>query len=368
MFQRDKPINLKVLALVVAGFWLLVVDVALVTLVVVPSLGSTRAVPTRLAAAAPQDQEIALIVPTHDPRTPWPTKTPAPTATPWLIVTPTPEPSATRALPAGPAVHPEGAVPPAGLLPAENSLLPESAPARAAPQPEESAGLPESAGAEGPVLPPAEASSPSFETIPSPTLHPAGTGPIPPPSGGDLPAGAPEPSETPFDAPGETPGGDPTATPDPTQTPLPPGSPLELGDLPDFETYLRLHRNAIAGQPLAIGSLNVDYTNDGRPLFLLGVVGSETGNAVAAQPAADLLDYGRDLLDDAKRYLGGVQCGIAVVSSYATSTTDACSGTPAWCQVGTYDQATNKWSVTWTYVRGSFTGGPDTLEAWNTGQ
>jgi hypothetical protein len=133
----------------------------------------------------------------------------------------------------------------------------------------------------------------------------------------------------------------------------------------DFETYLREHRNTIAGQPVEIMSLTMDMTNRALPRFVLEVAGSEANSVFASQPAADVLDYGRRLLDDAKRYLGGEHCAVAVERTYYTSNSDACSNAPAWCRLGAYDQATNTWTVTWTYVRGSFTGEPDTIEAWN---
>ena len=155
--------------------------------------------------------------------------------------------------------------------------------------------------------------------------------------------------------------------PIPGETPLPPAPSGTFDDLPDFETYERIYRNTIAGQPFDIVSLTLDMTNGAIPRFVLEVAGSETQDVFAAQPATDVLDYGRRLLDDAKSYLGDEYCGIAVESTYKTSNRDACLNTPAWCQVGAYDQATNTWTVTWTYVRGSYTGGPYTLEVWNNG-
>ena len=84
-----------------------------------------------------------------------------------------------------------------------------------------------------------------------------------------------------------------------------------------------------------------------------------------AQPATDVLAYGRTLLDDVKRYIGNEPCEVAVESTFATSSTDACADAPDWCSVGAQDPSTDTWSVTWTYVRGSYAEGVDTVEAWN---
>ena len=71
------------------AFAMLVVDVLALTCLVIPLAASQqkRAQPvafSRRLTQNPVDQ--ALILPTHDPRKPWVTRTPRPTATPWLTL------------------------------------------------------------------------------------------------------------------------------------------------------------------------------------------------------------------------------------------------------------------------------------------
>jgi hypothetical protein len=357
MAQRDRHFSLKALALGGAGFVLLVVDVVLLSWIIGPAAASTRTVPTGLSAHATQGAELALILPTRDPRTPWPTKIPMPTASPWLISTETPEP------------------PPAIQVLAVSTALPQSTFAPTMPVLAESTALSHSTLAPATPVSSATTSSSALVTTPTPTLQPAALAILAPDTGGGPPAATLDPWETPVDTPTETPAGVPTETPagvptetsvpEPGETPLPPSGAFD--DLPDLETYERIYRNAIAGQPFDIVSLTLDRTNRAIPRFVLEVAGGETRDVFAAQSAADVLGYGRGLLDDAKSYLGDEHCGIAVESSYETSNMDACSNKPAWCQVGAYDQSTGAWTVKWTYVRGSYTGGPYALEVWNNG-
>lgn len=351
MAQRDRHFSLKALALGGVGFVLLVVDVVLLSWIIGPAAASTRTVPTGLSARATQGAELALILPTRDPRTPWPTKMPMPTASPWLISTETPEP------------------PPAIQVLAVSTALPQNTLAPALPVLAESTALSRSMLAPATPVSTATASSSALVTTPTPILQPAAMATSAPDTGGGPPAATLEPMETPVDAPSETPTDDPTETPaaNPGETPLPPPPLLSYDDLPDFETYLRMHRSAVAGQSFDIVSLALDTTNGAIPRFVLEVAGSETQDVFAAQPATDVLDYSRHFLDDAKRYLGDEYCAVAVESTYKASNKDACLNTPAWCQVGAYDQDTNTWSVTWAYARGSYIGGPYALEVWNNG-
>jgi hypothetical protein len=349
MAQRDRHFSLKALALGGAGFVLLVVDVVLLSWIIGPAAASTRTVPTGLSARATQGAELALILPTRDHRTPWPTKIPMPTASPWLISTETPEP------------------PPAIQVLAVSTALPQSTFAPTMPVLAESTALSRSTLAPATPLSSAKTSSAALVTTPTPTLQPAAMATSAPDTGGGSPTATLGPRETPVGAPSETPAGDPTETPvaNPGETPLPPAPPRTYDDLPDFESYMRMYRNAIESQPFDIVSLGLDTTDSAIPRFVLEVAGSESQDDFAAQPATDVLDYSRHFLDDAKRYLGGEYCAVADESTYKASNKDACLNTPAWCQVGAYDQATNTWSVTWAYVRGSYTGGPYALEVWN---
>ena len=196
-------------------------------------------------------------------------------------------------------------------------------------------------------------------------MPPAAGASIAPHTSTDPATDTPETTETPVAESSEAPTVDPTETPvdNSGETPLPPTPSGTYDDLADLETFFRRYRSTIAGQPFDIVSLTMDTTDGAAPRFVLEVAGSETNDVFAARSAADLLDYGRGLLDDAKSYLGGAPCAVAIVSTYKTPNTDACSNTPSWCQVGAGDQAT----VTWTYVRGRYTGGPNALETWITG-
>jgi opacity protein-like surface antigen len=127
------------------------------------------------------------------------------------------------------------------------------------------------------------------------------------------------------------------------------------------------HYNTIAGQPLGILAVTLDTTEIGTPRAVVEVAGDDADNVFAAQPAAAVLDYGRRLLDDTKFYSGGQSCEVTVVSRYATSYPDACRNNPSWCELDSYDQSDNSWTVTWTYVFGTSTEEADSVQTWNTG-
>ena len=344
--------KVKGLALVAAAVGLVVVDVVVLTLVVIPLVTSMRMSPTGGAARPTQEVEVALILPTRDPRTPWPTRTPTPTATPWRIATPAPVPPVAE----GSSVPAESALSPVALQSAGETIS-STLETILSPALQADAGAVNAAASNAGLPTGTSASSQAQVGQPGDT------------SGAD-PNG--EPSAVPTDSPTggatATPPGEATATPvaDASETPPPTEPTGTRDDLPDFEGYLRVHQNAVADQPFDIVSLTKDDTSGAGPRFVLEVVGNETGNAFAAQPAAAVLNYGLRFLDDAKRYLGGEQCGIAVKSTYKTTNVDACSSKPGWCQVGDHDPIRNSWTVTWTYVRGDFTGGPYAVESWKT--
>jgi hypothetical protein len=364
--RRHRHLSWKVLALAGAGLVLLVANVLLLTLLVMPLAASTRRVSTSLSPRAPQSVELALLLPTRDPGTPWPTGTPMPAATPGS------NSLATNEAPPAPGesiAQPNNTIAAATPEPVENPPLVRGLTGQATPlqAPVGSTALPQSTVVPATPLPSVKAGAAALVTTPTPTLQAAAMPPIAPDASEEPPTETPEPVETSAVTPSETPS--PTATTTPVanrgETPPPPGPPATPGDIPDFEAFLRLSRNTISGQPLELVSLTMDVTTGAIPRFVLEVAGSETNDVFAAQPAAEVLSYGRRFLDDAKRYLGDEQCAIAVESTYVTSNKDACTGAPTWCRLGAYDQAANAWTVNWTYVRGSFTGGPYTMEAWN---
>ncbi len=332
--RRGRHFWLKVLVGLV--FAILVLDVLALTYAVVPlaALQQKRAGPTAISARltqSPVDQ--ALILPTHDPRKPWVTRTPRPTATPWLILvatlapqhlaTPGPTENATQVAPgatrAGATAESSRVVTPGAPSPVATVIQPVGAPSPTlSPQSVEPTGLASSAQAE-------------FTETPTPA--------------GMLPA--------------ET-------LVAPTSDQLPP--PIAPDDAAQFGAYVWDNYNTIAGQPLDMVAVKVDTTEADRPKVVVEVLGNDANNVFATQTAAVMLDYGRRLLDDTKFYSGGQSCEIAVASMYKTSNGDTCTSNPAWCSVDTFDASANAWTVTWTYVRGTSVDGMDSVDTWNTGQ
>jgi hypothetical protein len=111
----------------------------------------------------------------------------------------------------------------------------------------------------------------------------------------------------------------------------------------------------------------MDPNTGGVPRFVLGVVASDGNDVFGARTAADLAAYGRGLVDDVKSYLGGDYCEVAVESTYPTGDTSACASAPNWCTIGDQDPASGRTNITWAYLRGSFTGGPYSIQTWNAG-
>ena len=220
----------------------------------------------------------ALILPTHDPRKPWVTRTPRPTATPWLTLAATFAPQ--RPAPSAPAENaaqvaadaaridtvPEsgGVTAPGALSPKATAIQPVGAPSPnlSSLQSVERTGLTSSAQAELTKTPTPTGMLPT-ETLVAPTGIPSLT-----PSQG-------------------------------ANQPLPPITP---GDAAQFGIYVRDHYNTIAGQPMEIAAVTVDTTEADRPKVVVEVLGNDANNVFAAQPAAAVLDYGRRLLDDTKFY------------------------------------------------------------------
>ena len=323
MAQSDKAPGLTVVARAGVVFVVLAVGAAVLALIVRPAAVPTFPLAGGASARGTRGAENVIILPPLGSQTPWPGGTPAPTATTRQPVSPTPEPPAdTRAPAAGSVVATSTGAPVTPQYPAEWTSSPA-----------------------------ATSLAPSLEPSATPTLAlPPGT--LPPAQTSTL-------SETPVAAPNASP------TVGPSDTPLPPSFPVTYDDLVDLEAYLRAARGTIAGQPLEILALTRDASSGAVPRFELEVAGSEADNVFAAQSAPDVLAYGRSILDDVKRYVGDQPCGITIVATYQTPSTDACSAAPVWCEVGASDDSTGTWTVSWTYVRGSYTGESSTVEAWN---
>jgi hypothetical protein len=184
------------------------------------------------------------------------------------------------------------------------------------------------------------------------------------------PAAAPSTAALPTVAAGVTPTLGASVTPGPTPsvptasaTPI--ASPVSFEDLADLESFLLMQRSSIGGQSFGVLSLTADTSNAALPYFVLAVEGSETADMFVAQTAADTLDYGRLLLGDIVRYLGGGHCTVAVNSIYQAASADACAAATPWCQVGPYDDSSGTWTVDWIYVRASYENGVAAIEAWN---
>ncbi len=334
MARRGRPFWWRVL--IGLAFAMLVVDVLALTCLVIPLAASQqkRAEPvafSRRLTQNPVDQ--ALILPTHDPRKPWVTRTPRPTATPWLILaatlasprlaTPEPTENATQVAPdatrAGATAESSGVVTPGAPSPVATVIQPVGAPSPTlSPQSVEPTGLASSAQAEFTETPPPVGMLPT-ETLVTPTSDQL----------------------------------------------LPPIAP---DDAAQFGAYVWDNYNTIAGQPLDMVAVKIDTTEAGRPEVVVEVIGSDANNVFAAQTAAAALDYGRRLLDDTKFSFGGQACAVKVVSRYDTSYPDACRNNPSWCEFDNSDQSGESWTVTWTYVRGTAVDGSDSVEAWNTDQ
>jgi hypothetical protein len=364
--QRNRFFWLK--TLMVATLVILIGDVLALTCVVVPlaapqeKRAKTPAFSARLTQSA-MDQ--ALILPTHDPRKPWVTRTPLPTATPWLIPSATLGPqrqatpglarSATQipanAFGAGGAPESSGGVASAVPSPPATTVTPVGTPRPTLSSPQ----------VVGPVgsISPTSLLSADVRSVSMPGTAPVSVAEIvltdTPTPAGILP------TET-LDTPASTP------SPTRSQVTAQPPPPIVPGDEAQFTAYVMDRYGAIADQALDIVAINLDTAAAGALGVAVELSGDGASNVFAAQTAAAALDYGSRLLNDMKSYFSGQYYALAVASTYKTSSGDACIDNPTWCDLDTFDASANTWTVTWTYVRGTSIDGMDSVLTWNTGQ
>jgi hypothetical protein len=334
--------------LIGTGFAVLILDVIVLAILVVP-LRAAQQAPSNsrdLVALSPQAAEDQLLMlPTHDPSKPWPTRTPIPTATPWLAAAlklamqRQAELAAVRNAAQTPAslaevMRTQG---PSGTsIPTVSSLTADTA----------------SAGTVGPTV------TPNVGDIPIGTLNPTVEVSFSVESSGTITPTTAEPAETPgalASVPSPT---LPAATPELSQGPA-------LSDEEQFTAYVQDHYNTIADQPLDITAVTLAHPETGLPLVTVEVSGGTTNSVFAAQTADAVADYGRRLLADTKSYFSDQSCEVSVVSKYETSDPDGCTSNPSWCYLRVYDEASQAWSVVWTYVVGTFDGGSDSVQTWN---
>ena len=346
MAHRDRYFWVRLLS--GAVFAILILDVLVLAILVVPLSASQTALTNSrdlvaLPAQAAEDQ--VLMLPTHDSSKPWPTRTPIPTATPWLVA----------------------AVRLATQRQAELASV-----RNAAQTPASLAEAMRTQGPRGTAIP--TVSSPADDTASAGTVGPAAA-----PQGGAIPIGTPNPTlevsssvesssiitstaavpaEIP-DAADSVPSPTPSrATPEPSQEPA-------SSDEAQFTAYVQDHYNTIADQPLDITAVTFAHSETGIPIVTVEVSGGTTNNVFAAQTGDAVADYGRRLLADTKSYFNGQPCAVSVVSKYETSDPDGCTRNPSWCYLRVYNEASQSWSVVWTYVVGTFDGGSDSVQTWN---
>ena len=360
MAQRDRCFWVKLMMGAILG--ILVVDVLLLAVLVVPlraspqmsaRTGDLRTGPTQIVANR------VIMIPTHDPSKPRPTHTPIPTATPWLVAairlaTQRQVELASVRNAAMTAANSAGAVPASGPGDTSSQTMSSSA------EPGAPAGSPVSLARQAQVQPPGSSATSQtgaiFAGTPGPTLAPPS---IAEPAGTVMPIAA-MPAETP-DAPTSVPS--PTlspATPEPSQA-------SASSDEAQFTAYVQDHYNTISDQPLDITAVTVAHPETGLPLVTVEVSGGTTNSVFAAQTADAVADYGRRLLADIKSYFNGQPSAVSVVSKYETSDPDGCTRNPSWCYLRVYNEASQAWSVVWTYLVGTFDGGSDSVQTWNAG-
>ena len=338
MSQRVRYYWLKIL--IGIAFGILVVDVLVLAVLVVPLRASQQApaaTPDRIARQFQANEARALVLPTHDPSKPWPTRTPLPTATPWLFPTKrAPQRSATPAR-MGNAVQMSANMAGLGITPGpDDTAAPVVSSASA--QPIHPGGTPSPAQS---ALPTVGLTSRLTATVVLPALTPV------------------ESQVAPSDAVS------PTVAPTGTQPPPPPEAPVTSPDDAEFKAYVQGHYNAIAGQPLDIAEVRIVTVGADIPTVTVEVAGDDANSVLSAQTAAAIQDYGRRLLDDTKRHFDGRACAITVVGKYTTTDPEACAFGPNWCVASPYNQSSTDWSVAWTYALGTSIGGTDAIQAWN---
>ena len=365
MGHRDRTFRVKLL--VGTAIAILMVDVLMLAVLVVPLRASQRVVANTRERYVRPTQTIknqVLMLPTRDPSKPWPTRTPLPTATPWLeaaIRLAAQHQAALAATRSAAQVLENPTEPGAARGTASPTAPIESSPAITAPAMTAPATPPEGS-ADGPVMTTLQGDATPRDKVtatntPTTTLT-AGL------AAG--PTGTVTPTAT---LPDPTPA--PTATlPDPTPAPATPqpAPPIAAGDEAQLITYLQDHYNTIAGQPLDIVAVTLGTAETGIPMVTVELSGDAANSVFAAQTEAVVVDYGRRLLNDAKLYFNGQSCAISVVDRYDTSNPDACTNVPGWCSVTGYDESNNSWSVIQTYVWGTSTEGADEVaRTWNPG-
>ncbi len=360
MIQRGKRFWVKLLVGVAYG--ILVVDVLVLAVLVAPLRASPQVSTDALADHERPSETFAdqvLVLPTHDPSKPWPTRTPLPTPTPWLVAVvrlaaqrqaeleSARSAAQAHANPSGIAPTPE---------PAGASIQTATTPTNAVALADNSSN---GGGAQKAQIQPAGTAARSqLEASPAGTPSPTPEAPSSAEPSGTATPTAPAPAEsqeTPTDAPG------PTLTP---ATPEP--SPAKTqGDEAQFTAYVEGHYNTIADQPLEITGVTFAHPDSGIPLVTVELSGGVWNNVFAAQAVDVIADYGGRLLNDTKSYFNGQSCSVNVVSRYETSDPDGCTSIPSWCYLGGYNQASQAWSVVWTYVIGTSTDGTDSVQTWN---
>ena len=348
MAQRDRYFWIKLVMGAVLG--ILVIDVLVLAVLIVPLRASPQvSARTRDLRAGPT-QMVAnqvIMIPTHDPSKPRPTRTPIPTATPWLEAAVRLAAQRQAELASGrnaamTAASSAGAVPASGPGDTSSQTMSSSAEAGA------------------PTGTPSPAATSQTEAIFAGTPEPTFAVPSSAEPFGTVTPTAAVPAET-LAAP--------TSVPSPTLLPATPEpSPSTASsDEAQFTAYVQDHYNTITGQPLDITAVTFAYPETGIPLVTVEVSGGTTNNVFAAQTADAVADYGRRLLNDAKAFCNSQSCAVSVVSKYETSDPEGCIGNPNWCYLTFYNEASQAWSVVWIYLVGTATEGSDSVQTWNAG-
>ena len=326
------------LAVLIAGVAVAAL-LAIAGTVLLVEIAGAEFLPARLLGGRRQATDSAIILATRPPATP------------------------TASEPARPTVTPE----PPHLTPVATERE-EQAPAEQAPQ----AGVvvPQEAPEPDPLDDVVALVTPELTSAPTesaPTTKAPDGPPVATPT--DVATATPDQVDADTPVPTGTPDPTPSATPgepiDPPAADLPPAtSGAGFDDLADFADYLRARRTTVAGQPYEILALTMDEEPSTPRRFALTVAAGEGTDIFVEQTGEDLLTFGRDLLEDVKRYLGGAACEITVESTYAVTQTETCLAASGWCAVGAPEAADGAATITWTYLRGSHIDGVDTVEVW----
>ena len=297
-----------------------------------------------------------IIVPTHDPAKPWPTRTPTPQPTPWFIPTATPVSTATSFPTSGstapaPSSSSTAVVAPTGAGPTMSAALPTP-----------STGTPADGASSAGSAAALDATRLEAATDVTPTevaeitAAPADVAPTAEVPAADPAAGAPAATTTTADG---------AAPPEATATPGP--AAFTPGDDAQFVTYLQSRYGALAGQTLDVAQVTLGQTPDNLPEVRVEVNVDPASNTFPGH-TAEAQEYGRALLADAKVFYPGQRVAIDVVANLQSTTLDECTNSPGWCYVDGFDSNNDSWNVAWTYVKGRFDGGSDDVQAWSPAQ